>query len=352
MWNEEQRKSVWDYARKKASREEMLKALSIPPDDVVSVVYQQLSDAIDTRDGELISDVRWIAQFLQVDMRSYLDLVERLFGEDWHRQQVHEEFIHALQVLADPSTVPLLRMAIALKPKVGWEGDYTTDRNFFQRCSHALNDIDTSESLALIEECSHANDEALRDEALYRLIKIHSGEAKPLIDARDGISPALPDAVERKIQRESYYDIRDAFGESRGVESVKLAHSLIVEACMLYSAACGYDVYSELIAAIDAPKASFANIVDRERWFVRLYLFLSVNIRFPIKSKDNLKDTREYLPYNMYYMLRDHGAEAKPAYNVFRRAMVNVEEHALPSVYWHNEHTLKASYRIANDIER
>ena len=348
MWSDEQRRFVRDHNWDRSSREVLLDFLSLPPRDVVGAVRQQLSEAIEARDLELVDDILGVMWSFEIDMRSYLDLVARLFGENWHRHRIHEWLVRELQDMADPSTVPILRAAIALKPAIGWEGDFTSNRVFFKRCSHALRAIDTAESLALIEECSYSKNDALRHEALYRLLKIERGAAKPLANAGGGVGP---EAAEREIH-ERLSDLVFAAAATRGVENLRLMHSLIVEACLLFSARCGYDVYSELLAIVEAPGASFADVAHRERWFASLYLFLSVNIRCPLKLPENWDDLQEDLPHDIRYMLHGAGAGATTVRDLFLRAGANVEQRALPLVYRQNAHVLNQGYIVADGIDQ
>ena len=351
MWNDEQLQSILDFSSEKNSREELRKSLSLTPENIVQELRENLSAAIDAWDLERVSDVRWAAFILEVDMRSYVDLVARLFGADIHRHWVHEELVRALQDLADPAGIPILREAIALKPKIGWEDDYVESRSFFQRCSHALRAIDTPESLALIEECSYSNNSPLRDEALYRLLKIESGAEKPLANAGEGTAHGTPDAAKHEIKK-SLWDLVYVLSETRGLENLRLVHSLIIEACLLYSARCGYDVYSELLAVVEAPGSSFADVAYRERWFARLYLFLSVNSRHPIKPPEDRDNLQETPFYEICAMLFHSGAESAEVYSVFQRTVANVKHRALPAIYLQNAHVLNEGYVIADGIER
>lgn len=349
MWSEEQRRFLKGHNWDINAREALIDVLSLPPEDVIGAVRRQFSEAIEVRDLDLVNDVLGVLWSFEVDMGVYLDLVARLFGENWHRHQmVHEWLIRQLQDRADPSTVPILRDAIALKPAVGWEGDYTSDRAFFQRCSHALRAIDTPESLALIEECSYSKNEALRDEALYRLLKIEHGEERLLADPGEG---SVPGAGDREIQKR-LRDLVYSMSETGGVENVRLVHSLIVEACLLYSARCGYDVYSELLRLVEAPVISFFDIVHGERWFLRLYLFLSVNIRRPIMSPGNRDGLLSTPFYEIEAMLRHAGASARVVHDLFQRAVTKVEQHTLPPIYRRNAHVVNEGYAIADSVDQ
>ena len=96
---------------------------------------------------------------------------DRLLQEDHFE---HEDIIRVLQDRADPASVPILRRAIALKPRLSYLS-YDDYGAYYRKCLWALQAIGTPEAIAVIDECAHSAEPALREQALYRLSRIRRG---------------------------------------------------------------------------------------------------------------------------------------------------------------------------------
>src|SRR5262249_33662325 len=83
----------------------------------------------------------------------------------------HEEIIRALQDAADPYSIPFIRQAVLLKPKLGYLA-YDDYGAYYKKCFWALKAIGTPEAIAVIKEFTTSPDSAAREQAIYRLSKI------------------------------------------------------------------------------------------------------------------------------------------------------------------------------------
>ena len=83
----------------------------------------------------------------------------------------HEDIILFLEFNPDPRSVPHLRDAIDLKPKLQYL-DYDDYGAYYKKCLWALQKIGTPEALRIIKDCATSDVPELRAQALYRLAKI------------------------------------------------------------------------------------------------------------------------------------------------------------------------------------
>ncbi len=104
--------------------------------------------------------------------RRFLDNERERLLDTCHED--HEEIISLLQGCGENEDVPYLRKIIQLKPALAYQAhdDYGA---FYKKCLWALQDIATTDALALIQECASSPDSALRQQAEYRLKRIAEG---------------------------------------------------------------------------------------------------------------------------------------------------------------------------------
>ena len=98
------------------------------------------------------------------------DACARLLHEDHYD---HEELIRFLQDAGDPYAISFLRQAILLKPRLSYL-DYDDYGFYYKKCLWALQSIGTVEAIAVIREFAASMDDALREQARYRLAKIEN----------------------------------------------------------------------------------------------------------------------------------------------------------------------------------
>ena len=76
-----------------------------------------------------------------------------------------------LQDCRDPSSVPILKKAILLKPRLEYL-EYDDYGSYYKKCLWALQDIGTDEAILVIRDFANSEDSALKEHAEYRLSKI------------------------------------------------------------------------------------------------------------------------------------------------------------------------------------
>lgn len=86
----------------------------------------------------------------------------------------HEHIIGWLQDMADPYSIPFLRQAVLLKPRLEYLA-YDDYGSYYKKCFWALRAIHTPEAIAVIREFTTSEDSVAREEALYRLSRIEEG---------------------------------------------------------------------------------------------------------------------------------------------------------------------------------
>jgi hypothetical protein len=105
---------------------------------------------------------------MSADHQEVVEWCTRLVQEDHHD---HEDIIRFLQDAADPYSIPFLRQAVLLKPRLKYLAfdDYGS---YYKKCFWALRAICTPEAISVIREFTTSEDAAAREQALYRLSKI------------------------------------------------------------------------------------------------------------------------------------------------------------------------------------
>ena len=99
-----------------------------------------------------------------------VDWCAKLLRED---HEGHEDLIRFLQDAADPYSIPFLRQAVLLKPRLKYL-DYDDYGSYYKKCFWALRAIDTPEAVAVIREFATSDDPTAKEQALYRLSKIEN----------------------------------------------------------------------------------------------------------------------------------------------------------------------------------
>lgn len=92
-------------------------------------------------------------------------LCTKLTSENHHE---HEDIIRALQLAADPYSIPYLKQAILLKPRLTYL-EYDDYGAYYKKCFWALAAIGTEEAMQVIRDLSRSDNTILREQALYRL---------------------------------------------------------------------------------------------------------------------------------------------------------------------------------------
>lgn len=104
-----------------------------------------------------------------MNRRLYLEgLRQRLLEAD---HEEHEEIVRQLQDYPENESVEYLQRAIELKPTLSYLA-YDDYGSFYKKCLWALQEIGTPQALAVIELCTSSPDDALREQATYRIKRI------------------------------------------------------------------------------------------------------------------------------------------------------------------------------------
>jgi hypothetical protein len=140
----------------------------ITADGVKEFVLSEMRSAITRRDWEawytLLEMSRSIAE-----PRIKADVLNHLLVMPGH--QLHQEVTRAIQLLRSPSSIPYIRTML----ESGFETlKYTCseDGAIAKWFSHALADINTPESIALIREFASSGNRDIAEEMRYRLERI------------------------------------------------------------------------------------------------------------------------------------------------------------------------------------
>ncbi|HEY6225566.1 MAG TPA: HEAT repeat domain-containing protein, partial [Verrucomicrobiae bacterium] len=86
----------------------------------------------------------------------------------------HEDIIGELQRAADPYSIPFLREAVLLKPRLRYL-EYDDYGSYYKKCFWALRAIGTPDAIAMIREFAASDDPIVREQAAYRLSQIDRG---------------------------------------------------------------------------------------------------------------------------------------------------------------------------------
>jgi hypothetical protein len=165
---ESQRKACLQFALGGISEGELFAAFGRDfyrtPNDTIKFL-QQARDDRSADDVELTLGLIFRFQ----PTADYVPLLCELLAADFHTR--HEDIIRALQDAADARSIPSLRQAVLLKPKLEYLA-YDDYGSYYKKCFWALRAVGTPEALAVIREFTVSEDSAAREQAVYRLSKI------------------------------------------------------------------------------------------------------------------------------------------------------------------------------------
>lgn len=160
--DDRQNQLVIALALGKLSEAELLRQFPAAPEDRHSLGPRMLRAALANRDPDAVESGIILGYHFGLG-RDYVELLERLVGEDWH--QKHEDIVLALGKLRSPTSVePLYAAAQSLHA-------YLIDDGFelHSKGIHALSDIGTPEAVRRLEELFHKlEDPSLRAKIVRR----------------------------------------------------------------------------------------------------------------------------------------------------------------------------------------
>jgi hypothetical protein len=162
----QQQSALLDLCQKKISEAKFLSLYGITREQIPSEISASLKQALENQDSDLVEYTLMLN--FSFDYPADVGLLNELVAQPWHIS--HEDIIRLLQNHRSPSSVNAIRKAIELKPTLDYL-DYDDYGSYYKKCLWALSDIGTLEAITLIKECTASPDEALRNEAEYRLGK-------------------------------------------------------------------------------------------------------------------------------------------------------------------------------------
>lgn len=133
--------------------------------------------------------------------------------------------------------------------------------------------------------------------------------------------------------------------DTRGVENVRIVHSVLVECCHYLSKQIGQDILPQMMALIEAP-------YDENNWEGRTFIYkmiaykLRTNIFYEIDGPDSLLIMQEELPGGIDEILSMDGLTEWERYDIFSRGVQNVDINRLPKIYQRNAHVIHEGYAI------
>jgi hypothetical protein len=148
--------------------DEPIREESLTHDKIKEAISELLLETIDTNDADFVeSALGLIGRVGEPD--NWFEILCKLVLDINHNR--HEDIVGFLQHCQDPSSVPILKKAILLKPKLEYI-EYDDYGSYYKKCLWALQDIGTDEAILVIRDCAKSADFALKEQAEYRLSKI------------------------------------------------------------------------------------------------------------------------------------------------------------------------------------
>jgi hypothetical protein len=166
--NAQQRIALLDLCAGKIDKIVFLEVYGIALDRVEAEVEGLLRRAMLNHDGDEVEYALMLGSLFSFP-NNIIDLIHELVVQDWHSR--HEDMIGMLQQHHEAISIPILREAITLKPRLQYldDDDYGS---YYKKCLGALQSIGTPEAISAIEECAASEDAALRQQAEDYLTEI------------------------------------------------------------------------------------------------------------------------------------------------------------------------------------
>lgn len=167
---EKLKQDIIDFEIQKITKEELLTKLPFPLRDKSTELRRIISKIIDDKIGSNVQfglTLMWLLE----ENNEFTDLLHILLLEPWHNR--YEDLIHALQARMDPSSVPIIEMAIQNKYEY-LESYGTGTGQFISQCGYALYAIGSEEAKKTIRHLSHSEDEQIRREMIYQLKRLEN----------------------------------------------------------------------------------------------------------------------------------------------------------------------------------
>jgi hypothetical protein len=145
--------------------------------------------------------------------------------------------------------------------------------------------------------------------------------------------------------REALREVVLGVAETRGVENIRLVHSILVECCNYLTKRDGRDVLSEMKQLVQEPYDE-EFIRKKDYLFAFTYYDLRKNIFHEIDPPDAPLNMQAELPCGIDENFRMGGATIWEAYDVITRGVKNVDLNPLWPIYKNNEHVIAEGYSV------
>jgi hypothetical protein len=166
--NEAQKTAVLDLITRVIDEAAFCSAYGTAPNDLPGEIERILEEARAKHDGEAVEMALLLGARFGTPQTA-ISTLHTLLVETWHTS--HEAMVGLLQEWRDPASVPPLKQAIQLKPRLA-HFDYDDYGAFYKKCLWALTEIGTTDAVAVIKECAASEDPVLREQTAYRLGKL------------------------------------------------------------------------------------------------------------------------------------------------------------------------------------
>jgi len=168
---EELKQDILDFELQKITEEELLSRLPFSLEHKSRELRKIINEIINSKSGSEVEyglTLMWLLE----ENNEFTDLLHVLILEPWHSR--YEDIIHSLQGRKDPTSVPIIKIAIQNKYEY-LESYGTGTGQFICQCGHALKSIGTKEAIETIKDLAeNSNDPVIKTEMRYRLDKIIS----------------------------------------------------------------------------------------------------------------------------------------------------------------------------------
>lgn len=138
---------IFSFATEKVSEADFLRQFPAAPEDKVSLGPRVLLSALSQRDADAVEAGIILGSHFGMGS-DYISVLERLLGEDWHRE--HEDIVFALGKLASPTSINAIYAAA--QSHHPYLEDYDGGFQLRSKCIHALRNIGTVEALRRLGE--------------------------------------------------------------------------------------------------------------------------------------------------------------------------------------------------------
>jgi hypothetical protein len=165
------KQDILDFELQKITKDELLSRLPFSIENKSEELRRIINDIINSRIGSNVEYGLTLLWLLE-ENNEYTDLLHSLIIEPWHSR--YEDIIHSLQYRKDPTSVPIIK--IAIQQKYDYLESYGTGTGqFISQCGHALKSIGTKEAIETIKDLAeNSDDPIIKVEMMYRLNKIIS----------------------------------------------------------------------------------------------------------------------------------------------------------------------------------